>query len=455
MTPQELTRHHHNSPMAMAKLGSRNKSSVWLSDGCFFLGGAMSALLLIWTLSSFLIPVPNTDPKLNSVTAKLRSLNHPRDAVAVTNSAPDLLHDAPDGTFYDDPETGYTMDKPMSNWDEKRKEWLLHHPSFAAGAPDRVLLVTGSQPTRCPNPIGDHLLLRFFKNKVDYCRLHGYDIFYNNALLQPKMDSYWAKYPVVRAAMMAHPEAEWVWWVDSDAVFTDMEFKLPLNRYREHNLVVHGWEELVKRNHSWTGLNAGVFLMRNCQWSLDFMDLWASMGPQSPEYEKWGETLRSTFKDKVVPDSDDQTALAYLIAMGEDRWTDKIFLEKEYYFEGYWLEIVKTYENISERYDEVERKVGGLRRRHAEKVSESYGAVREEYVKEMGQQWRRPFITHFTGCQPCNGHHNAMYAAQDCWGGMERALNFADNQVLRTYGFLHHHLLDKSVSPIPFDYPAA
>ncbi|XP_057419840.1 galactomannan galactosyltransferase 1-like [Lotus japonicus] len=437
----------------MARLGSRNKSSLWLSDGCCFLTGALSALLLVWGLCSFIIPFPNTDPKLNSVAAKLKSLNLPRNQIT-TSSAQDLLYDSPETTFYDDPEMSYTMDKPVTNWDEKRRQWLLHHPSFAAGASDRILLVTGSQPKRCHNPIGDHLLLRFFKNKVDYCRIHDIDIIYNNALLHPKMNSYWAKYPVVKAAMIAHPEVEWIWWVDSDAVITDMEFKLPLNRYNEFNLIIHGWEDLVKKKHSWTGLNAGVFLMRNCQWSLDFMDVWAAMGPSSPDYKKWGEKLMATFKDKVIPDSDDQTALAYLIAMGEDKWTEKIYLEKDYYFEGYWVELAKMYENVSVRYDEVERRVGGLRRRHAEKVSERYGEMREEHVKYFGQ-WRRPFITHFTGCQPCNGHHNPAYAADDCWNGMDRALNFADNQVLRTYGYVRRSLNDKAVTPIPYDYPAA
>jgi hypothetical protein len=434
----------------MAKFGSKNKSSICASNGCIFLGGAMSALLLIWGLSSFITPIPNSNPKFNSIATNLKSLNF------TTNNylTPNLLHDPLDKTFYDDPETCYTMDKPMKNWDEKRKEWLLHHPSFVAGADQKILVITGSQPTKCDNPIGDHLLLRFFKNKVDYCRLHNHDIIYNNALLHPKMNSYWAKYPMVRAAMLAHPEVEWIWWVDSDAVFTDMEFKLPLNRYKDHNLIIHGWEDLIKKDHSWTGLNAGVFLMRNCQWSLDFMDVWASMGPNSPEYEKWGERLMATFKTKVVPDSDDQTALAYLIAMGEEKWTSKIFLEDGFYFEGYWLEISKMYDKMTKKYDEVEKRVEGLRRRHAEKVSEHYGEMREKYVKDLGEM-RRPFITHFTGCQPCNGHHNPMYAADDCWDGMERALNFADNQVLRTFGFFHPNLLDKSVSPLPFGYPAA
>lgn len=257
--------------------------------------------------------------------------------------------------------------------------------------------------------------------------------------------------------MMAHPEAEWIWWVDSDALFTDMEFTLPLHRYNKHNLVVHGWPQLIHEKRSWTGLNAGVFLIRNCQWSLDFMDVWASMGPQTPNYNKWGQILRSTFKDKFFPESDDQTGLAYLIAMEKEKWADRIYLESEYYFEGYWEEIVGQLENITRRYDALERRVRRLRRRHAEKVSESYGKVREEYLKDGGfgkGSLRRPFITHFTGCQPCSGKYNEMYTADDCWNGMKKALNFADNQVMRKYGFVHTDLLDsKDVSAVPFDFP--
>ncbi|KAK7309143.1 hypothetical protein RJT34_05649 [Clitoria ternatea] len=428
----------------MAK--SRNKnSSIWL-----FLAGAFSAFLLVWGFSSFTTPIPNKTPNFESLT-----VNPTNDAVSHSHchsQSPDFLFDPPDLTFYDDPEIGYTMDNKVHDWDQKREEWLRLHPSFSAGAKERILIVTGSQPSPCRNPIGDHLLLRFFKNKVDYSRIHGYDIFYNNALLHPKMFTYWAKYPVVRAAMMAHPEAEWIWWVDSDALFTDMEFKLPLERYKEHNLVVHGWAHLIHEKRSWTGLNAGVFLIRNCQWSLDFMEEWASMGPQTANYEKWGETLRSTFKDKFFPESDDQTGLAYLIAMEKGKWADRIYLESEYYFEGYWEEIVGRLENISRRYEEVEGGVKSLRRRHAEKVSESYGAMREEHVNVEGG-WRRPFVTHFTGCQPCSGKYNAMYSADDCWNGMRRALNFADNQVLRKFGFLHPDPLDTSVSPVPFHYP--
>ncbi|XP_027178706.1 glycosyltransferase 6-like [Coffea eugenioides] len=367
--------------------------------------------------------------------------------------------DPQETTFYDDPEISYTVDgNPIKNWDEKRKEWLKLHPTFAAGVQNRMLLLTGSQPSPCKNPSGDHLLLRCFKNKVDYCRIHGCDVFYNNAYLNPKMKSYWAKIPLIRASMLAHPEAEWIWWMDSDAIFTDMDFKVPLRRYKHHNFVVHGWPNLIYEKKSWVAVNAGIFLIRNCQWSMEFLDAWARMGPQSPEYARWGQTLRSAFKDKMFPESDDQSALVYLLLKEKRKWGDMMYVENEYSLHGYWVAVVGRIDNITGRYEKIEKQEVKLRRRHAEAVGEWYGKLWEEHLEDAGDRkggWRRPFITHFTGCQPCSGDHNPSYVGKDCWVGMERALNFADNQVLRNFGFVHPDLRNGSVSPLAFDFPGA
>lgn len=423
-------------------------------NGFVYAGGAFLALLFLWTFLSFL------NPTLLIINPNLTKSKPELDAVGLLKCAVGEQCDPPGKTFYDDLELSYSIDKPVKKWDQKRSDWLKHHLSFAARARDRILIVTGSQPSPCKNPIGDHLLLRLFKNKIDYSRIHGYDVFYNNAFLHPKMRSYWAKIPVVRAAMLAHPEVEWIWWVDSDAVFTDMDFKLPLDRYKDYNLVIHGWPNMVygdKENKSWTGLNAGVFLMRNCQWSMDLMDMWADMGPKSPNYETWGQILVSTFKDKIFSGSDDQSSLIYLLFKHKPKWGDKTYLEYDYYFEGYWIGMVTKYDNVTEGYKEIELREATLRRRHAEKVSEYYGKLWEAYLKDAGyksENGRRPFVTHFTGCQPCSGKHNPIYRGDRCWREMERALNFADNQVLRRYGFVHPDLLKSSlVNPVPLDYP--
>ncbi|GMP27692.1 hypothetical protein CsSME_00003572 [Camellia sinensis var. sinensis] len=134
------------------------------------------------------------------------------------------------------------------------KNMTLFVGSTLSRAPVRVVIVTGSRPPQCENPIRDHLLLRLFKNKVDYYRIHGHDIFYNNAFLHRKMQSVWAKLPPVRVAIVAHPEAEWIWWLDSDAVLTDMDFKLPFEKYRDLNFIINGWDGMscsTKRKVGW------------------------------------------------------------------------------------------------------------------------------------------------------------------------------------------------------------
>lgn len=454
-----LTSSEFSPSPPMAKFNNNGRSKI-SGGGFLYAGGVFVALLLLWALFSFFSPNPNPNPNFSKSISEAKISSRAENFAAQKCDPPgfNLTHDPPDPNFYDDPELSYTIDKPIKNWDEKRRDWLEQHPSFIPGVADRILMITGSQATPCKNPIGDHLLLRFFKNKVDYCRIHGHDIFYNTVLLQPKMWSFWAKIPAIRAAMLAHPESEWIWWVDSDAAFTDMDFKMPLGRYQAHNMVIHGWPKLIYEDKSWTSINAGVFLIRNCQWSMDFMDVWADMGPQSDKYEKWGEILRTTFKDKVLPESDDQSGLVYLLLKEKEKWGDKIYVESGYYFEGYWMEIVGTYDDITEKYLEIERGERKLRRRHGERVSESYNQVWEEYLKDAGNgrgSWRRPFITHFTGCQPCSGNHNELYSGQSCWDAMQKALNFADNQVLRRYGYVHKDLLDTAtVVPVPFDFPA-
>ncbi|XP_047318951.1 putative glycosyltransferase 7 [Impatiens glandulifera] len=417
----------NNSPPSMEK---QSPARLKINSSILFLVATSIIILTIWILSSSFDPI-------NNFLAGIHFSNNP-DNCSYPVIANDPIHDP---SFYDDdPDLSYSIggQSVVKNWDLKRQEWLQLNPSFAPG---RVVMVTGSQPGPCKNPIGDHFLLRFFKNKVDYCRIHGYDIFYNNNLLHPKMNSYWAKLPAIRSAMLAHPEAEWIWWVDSDAAITDMDFKLPLNRYKDHNLVVHGWANLIYEKRSWTSLNAGVLLIRNCQWSIDLIEVWAAMGPQNADYDKWGRILRSTLPDKMFPESDDQSGLVYLILKGEKKWTDKIYLEGGYYFEGYWLEIVGTLDEINRIYFEGD--VLLRRRRRSEKMAHTYN---ETAMRELRR--RRPFVTHFTGCQPCSGDHNGNYSGASCWDGMQKALNFADNQVIRSYGFVHPDLLNSSyVSP--------
>ncbi|CAK9868904.1 unnamed protein product [Sphagnum jensenii] len=320
-----------------------------------------------------------------------------------------------------DPNKPYRLGPVITDWDQQRQAWKAKNPNVTTttkGKP-RMLLVTGSQPTACENPVGDHYLLMSIKNKIDYCRLHNIEIFYNMAHLDAEMAGFWAKLPLIRKLMLGHPQVEWIWWMDSDAMFTDMLFEVPLEKYEKYNLVMHGFDELVFKEKSWTGLNTGSFLIRNCQWTLDLLDAWAPMGPKGIIRDKAGALLAKALKGRPNFEADDQSALVYLLVTQKDEWADKVFLENSYYLHGYWAILVDHYEEMMEKYH-----------------------------PGLGDH-RWPFVTHFVGCKPCSKVGD--YSVDRCLTQMERAFNFGDNQILEMLGFKHRSLISKKVKRVRND----
>ncbi|CDP21247.1 unnamed protein product [Coffea canephora] len=312
----------------------------------------------------------------------------------------------------------YSLGPKIKNWDEQRKVWLSKNPefpNFVNGKP-RILLVTGSPPNPCDNAIGDHYLLKAVKNKIDYCRIHGIEIVYNMAQFDKEMAGYWSKLPLIRRLMVSHPEIEWIWWMDSDALFTDMAFEIPVTKYSEHNLVVHGYEDLLFEQKSWIALNTGSFLLRNSQWSLDLLDAWAPMGPKGYVRDEAGKILTANLKGRPKFEADDQSALIYLLITKKKQLMDKVFVESSYYLHGYWAGLVDRFEEMIEKYH-----------------------------PGLGDE-RWPFVTHFVGCKPCGSYGD--YPAERCLKSMERAFNFADNQVLKLYGFKHRGLVSPNIKRI-------
>ncbi|KAK4764001.1 hypothetical protein SAY87_013439 [Trapa incisa] len=314
----------------------------------------------------------------------------------------------------------YRLGRKISNWDHLRSKWLKNNPgrqsTVGSGKRPRVLLVTGSSPEPCTSPVGDHLLLKSIKNKMDYGRLHGMEVFYSMAVLAAEMGGFWAKLPLIKELMLGHPEAEFLWWMDSDALFTDMAFEVPWERYKDYNLVLHGWSEKVYDQKDWIGLNTGSFMIRNCQWSLDLLDAWAIMGPKGKVREEAGKLLTKELKGRPPFEADDQSAMIYLLASQRHIWGDKVYLENSYCLHGYWDYLVDKYEELMDKH-----KPG------------------------LGDD-RWPLVTHFVGCKPCasSGH----YPAERCLRQMNRAFGFADNQVIKAYGFAHVSLGSRRVKRI-------
>lgn len=152
------------------------------------------------------------------------------------------------------------------------------------------------------------------ENKRRYAERHGYRFFEFTKLseldltknLQGKgrlPDFYvaicWSKIAILKKLLSENPGIEWFFWIDADAIFMNFYTKL-------EGLVSEKAFFIVGRDCN--GINAGVFFIKNCQRSLDFLeDIW-NHGPQ----------------------------------IGENWWTEleqgqiDFFSQKEKYFDGFW-----------------------------------------------------------------------------------------------------------------------
>jgi xyloglucan 6-xylosyltransferase len=241
------------------------------------------------------------------------------------------------------------------------------------------------------------------------------------ATFSKEMTSFWAKLPLLRKLMVNHPEVEWIWWMDSDAIFTDMDFEMPMEKYEGKNLVVHGFHNLLFEQHRWIGLNTGIFLIRNCQWSLDLLDAWAPFGPEGETRVNAGKMLTAKLVERPTFEADDQSALVYLMLFDDPKWKLKTHIEWEFYLHGYWKYLVYRYEEL---------------------MAKSHPGFGDE---------RWPFVTHFVGCKPCQ--LSVTPEVDECFLQMERAFNFADNQVLEKYGYAHRALASFKTQRIRKDTP--
>jgi xyloglucan 6-xylosyltransferase len=309
---------------------------------------------------------------------------------------------------------------PVVGWDEYRAAAIRKATNSSSGVnpKPRIMLITSSHPRKCVNKQGDQMLLKSIKNKMDYCRIHGIEIYYNMDKIDDEMLGWWVKTFLTHMLMKQHPEIDWFWWMDSDAIFTDMSFQLPLKKYEKYNMVMHGWDDSVYDKRSWLGLNAGVYLIRNCQWSMDLLHAWAPMSPKGKIRDGVGKFLTRALPNRGKGEADDQSGLVYLMVTDRERWGKKVYLESSYYFQGYWKVLTERFEEMMEKYKP------GI-----------YGDDR----------W--PFVTHFCGCEFCCGAINPEYNVDQCLTQMERAVNFADDQVLERYGFRHKSLKSAEVEP--------
>lgn len=99
------------------------------------------------------------------------------------------------------------------------------------------------------------------KNKQDYCTQHGYDFICGEESLDKARGITWTKLLLLLKAM-ENSEYRWVFWTDADALIMNTDLLLEDLIDENYNLII---------NYDFNGFNAGHFLIRNCEWSRQFL----------------------------------------------------------------------------------------------------------------------------------------------------------------------------------------
>ncbi|CAN6469361.1 unnamed protein product [Victoria cruziana] len=260
------------------------------------------------------------------------------------------------------------------------------------------MLVTGERSVACGSSEGSYVMMMSYKNKIDYCNLHGCKVWYALEVWKEGFTGTWVRYPLLFKLMKANPEIQWFMWMDADAIFTDLNFSIPIRTYDDKGkkMVVPGSQAKVyTKNPDWISLNAGIFLMKNCEWSHKFLQNWMRYG-DPPNLASSKMQLNSFVKRPKNWDPDDQSTLVHLLNLNKTDSQAHVYLESGYDLHGYWKFLVDKYEDIKDR-----------------KL--------------------KPFITHFCGCNFCG----RKKVSADCYDGFRRAFNFADNQLLSRVSLSH------------------
>ena len=147
-----------------------------------------------------------------------------------------------------------------------------------------------------------NVLAMALENRKEYADYHGYTDYFVNLtkFAEPNRHPVWDKINAIREAFDVHPEAEWIWWIDTDIIIMNPELDLaehilskralteritygrPLRNPESnfHNGVYMRKGEVNIDNidlvicQDFFGLNAGSFFIRRSQFTDMLLDLW-------------------------------------------------------------------------------------------------------------------------------------------------------------------------------------
>jgi hypothetical protein len=174
----------------------------------------------------------------------------------------------------------------MAIWDSVPKLWReSHRPNIA------IVSIFNERHA-------DLAELTWFNNKVKYAEKYGY-------LAVAKTDNFspdqvhFDKFVHILDVMSNHPDIDWIWWLDNDAMITNFDIKI-------EDLVDDNYHVVMPTDIA--ALNTGSFLVRNSVQGREWLNFLLSKKKEYKDDKKWFEQqavidFYPKFQDlfKIVP----------------------------------------------------------------------------------------------------------------------------------------------------------
>ncbi|KAF2098197.1 hypothetical protein NA57DRAFT_40922, partial [Rhizodiscina lignyota] len=170
----------------------------------------------------------------------------------------------------------------------------------AGPRPDQIVLLTASDGKGHNGGIQD-IVPNAVQNRKEFCDVHGYiNHFINISKYNMGEDTHavWKKLPAIVETFQTYPDAQWVWWLDLDAIIMtpskpieekilshaailknikrETEFvgsdRTPFHVFTEKDPDANEVDMLIAQDQN--GLNAGSFMLRRSEWTAWLLEMW-------------------------------------------------------------------------------------------------------------------------------------------------------------------------------------
>ena len=150
----------------------------------------------------------------------------------------------------------YLLDKPkiLPNLDDPDLSNLpgqrVHHPKVGI-----IVICDGNVHSICASSVA---------NKQAYADRHGYDMIYDEKIVDSSRPASWSKLLAMRKYL---PKYDFLLYLDVDTVIVNFDVQL-------EDIVDYEYDQILAADRN--GLNCGVWMIRNTEWSLWFLDeMWS------------------------------------------------------------------------------------------------------------------------------------------------------------------------------------